>query len=114
MTSITFPRGYNQQGYIDVETFELPDKTLRHNVVHFCYESKIAGKFPRYNFHTTRSCSQAFINDQKAFFSYDYLPKSMGNEIDQSTGLIRPQRRKKSKEDVAFENVHWDLATFIQ
>ena len=45
MAPITFPRGYNQQGYFDVETFELPDKTLRDNVIHFYYESKIAGNF---------------------------------------------------------------------
>ena len=45
MSPITFPRGYNQQGYFDIETFELADKTLRDNVFHFSYESKIAGNF---------------------------------------------------------------------
>ena len=45
MAPITFHWGYNQQGYFDVETFELPDKTLRDNVIHFYYESKIAGNF---------------------------------------------------------------------
>ena len=115
MAPITFPRGYNQQGYFDVETFELPDKTLRDNVIHFCYESKIAGNFHGIIF-THRGLGHMYSSViRKHVFYYDYLPKSMGNEIDQATGLIKPQGKKgKRSEDMDLENVHWDLPSYIE
>ena len=41
----------------------------------------------------------------------------MGNEIDSSTGLIKPQGKKgRSKADEAgdFQNVHWDLGSYVK
>ena len=117
MAPITFPRGYNQQGFFDVESFELPDKTLRDNVVHYTYESKIAGNFHGITF-THDGLNHPYSSViRKHVFHYDYLPKSTGNEIDGPSGLIKPQgkrRRKKASQDEIFENAHWDLPSYIK
>ena len=40
LKSVSFPRGYPQQGFFDVETFEEADKQLRDFLIHFAYEAK--------------------------------------------------------------------------
>ena len=124
MAPVTFPRGYNQQGYFDVETFQEPNNNLRDNVVHFCYESQLAGIFNGITF-THEGLQHPFSSIiRKNVFVYDYLPKSIGNEIDKKTGLIKPQGKKRKKngdadddgedEDLEFQHQHWDLQSYIR
>ena len=89
--------------------------------ISFAYEgAKVAGVFNKITFvHNGFHHRDANVI-KKNFLTFDYLPKYMGNEIDQSTGVIKPQRRKKSsknklvEDNIDLSNIHWDLESYVQ
>ena len=121
LAPITFPRGYNQQGFVDLETYEEEDHQLRDFVLYFAYESQIAGLFNGIAF-----CHDGFIHPyasviEKNIFKYDYLPKTIGNLIDPASGMLKPNKKKRKKKKMNveeieddLENYHWDLDSYIR
>ena len=124
MASVCFPRGFNQQGYLDVETFQDKNSNLIDNVVHFAYESQMAGCFHSISF-THEGLRHPFSSViRKNVFVYDYLDKLLCNEIDQTSSLIKPRGKKRkrkkveadddSDDDYQLEHQHWDLESYVR
>ena len=89
--------------------------------ISFAYEgAKVAGVFNKITF-VHNGFKHRYANViKKNFLTFDYLPTYMANEIDQSSGLFKPQRHKKSsKKKIAEDNldllnVHWNLESYVQ
>ena len=94
-------KGYHRLGMFDCETFEVgEDKTLQDNLVHFSYESCVAGIFHSITF-TPRYFTYALSDSiEKNTFVFDYLPPTITNVFNPETGLLEvkkpPKKPRKS------------------
>ena len=94
-------KGYHRLGMFDCETFEVgEDKTLQDNLVHFSYESCVAGIFHSITF-THRYFTYALSDSiEKNTFVFDYLPSTITNVFNPDTGLLEvkkpPKKPRKS------------------
>ena len=92
-------KGYHRLGMFDCETFEVgEDKTLQDNLVHFSYESCVAGIFHSITF-THRYFTYALSDSiEKNTFVFDYLPSTITNVFNPETGFLKLKNPPKNLE----------------
>ena len=101
------------------------DRLLRDMLIHFSYESKLAGLFNDITFTHKGFTYNGADSIQKNAFVFDYLPLNITNEIDPKSGMIKAKkipspRKKKVEESLNSEKEeeeaypHWNLCSYVE
>ena len=101
-------------GIFDCETFEMGSShQLRDILIHFTYESQIAGVFNGITF-TYKGVHHSLSDSvEKNVFVFDILPSNLPNKIDQTSGLIKPPSILKEKNSKVEVSKYWDLKSYL-